>query len=146
MNQTGIMLERAESARHNTERKNWRVPTDFSITLNIIEEEEQHQAQMKDLTIDGALIKTFTDFQPGAMLNLKMKLPKSEPFTLLVQIVYSDPTTPDQQNRYGLRFVEVPKKAKDAFIWYLYEKIQEIYPQKLRDLYPRPPRKKKATS
>jgi hypothetical protein len=80
------------------------------------------------------------------MLNLKMKLPKSEPFTLLVQIVYSDPTTPDQQNRYGLRFVEVPKKAKDAFIWYLYEKIQEIYPQKLRVLYPRPPRKKKATS
>jgi len=146
MNQSGIMLERAESARHNTGRKNWRVPTDFPVVLNELEDDKPLQAQMKDITIDGALVKTDSELQAGAMFNLKMKLPKSEPFKLLVQIVYSDPTTSDQQNRYGLRFVEVPHVAKDALIWFLYEKIHDLYPQKLRDLYPRPGKKKPAAS
>lgn len=144
MNQSGIMLERAASARHNTQRKNWRVPTDFPVQLKAYGEDTLHEGVMKDLTIDGALIKTHSEFPAGSMVELTLQLPKSKPHTFLVQIVYTDPTTPEQQNRYGLRIVDAPNAAKNALTWFLYERIHEVYPQQLRDLYPRPPKRKPA--
>lgn len=144
MNQSGIMLERAESARHNKERKNWRVPADFPIILKNYGEEQQYEGRLKDLNIDGAHIKSTSDFDAGSMLEAKMKLPNSDAFTLLAQVVYRDPTTRDKPNRYGLRFVEIPKSAKEALTWYLYERIRELYPKQLRDLYPAPPKRKSA--
>lgn len=144
MNQSGIMLERAASARHNTQRKNWRVPTNFPIQLKAYGEDALHEGEMKDLTIDGSLIKTHSEFPAGSMIEMTLQLPKSKPFTFLVQIVYSDPTTPEKQNRYGLRFVEIPSAAKSALTWFLYERIHEVYPQQLRELYPRPQKRKPA--
>jgi hypothetical protein len=139
MNQSGIMLERAESARHNKERKNWRVPADFPVIIKKYDEEEQHEGVLKDITIDGGLVKTQDVFQAGSMLDIKMQLPEArEALNFLAQIVYSDPTTSDQQNRYGLRFVEVPAKGKKELMWFLYKKIHELYPRQLRELYPRP--------
>lgn len=142
LSQTGIMLERTESARDNKERRNWRVPCNFEARVQLADQESSHPGRIVDLTIDGAMIYCSATLAPASMVTLTFALPKRETTTITSQVVYVDSSNDGASNRYGLRFVKVPHEGKVGLTWYLYEQIQHIYPKQLGALYPKPPKPK----
>lgn len=142
--QTGIMLERSESADHGKARRDWRVPCKLPIAVKRYGDPKTVTGRIIDLTISGAMIATNFSAEAGSMLELQFDLPKAPvPVMVLAQIVYADPTPEGDINRYGLRFIELTRPNREALMWFLYEQIQSNYPKELRALYPRPSRKKK---
>lgn len=144
--QTGIMLERSESADHRKERRNWRVPCRLPASAKRYNESDTVPSTIIDLTIDGAMIQSTIVAEAGSMLELTFDVPKAKlPVVLLAQIVYTDPTPEGDINRYGTRFLELTRVNREALMWFLYEKIQAAYPRELAALYPRPKRRKEET-
>ena len=142
--QTGIMLERSESADHGKARRDWRVPCKLPVSLKSYGEAKTVQGRFIDMTIEGAMISGGISAKAGAMLEMQFDLPKAQvPVTVRAQVVYSDPTPEGDINRYGVRFLELSRPNREALMWYLYEQIQANYPKELRDLYPRPSKRKK---
>jgi hypothetical protein len=93
---------------------------------------------MVDLTAHGTLIATTYRFEPGEIVDLIFQLPQSAVHRVTAQIVYCDLTDEQGVNRFGLRFVEVKRRAREALTWYLYDRIQSLYIDELRELYPLP--------
>lgn len=98
---------------------------------------EKLKGRMLDLTQNGALIETSASFEAGEMLELIFQLPEFAAHQLMAQVVYSDKTASNGVNRFGLRFIEVKKRAREAITWFLYEKVRVLYADELRELYPR---------
>ena len=133
----GIVLERCETASFRPERRDWRVPTNFPVWLRRPGAKKKLKGRLLDLTENGASVATPAPFDAGDMLELIFQLPEYAAHQLVAQVVYSDKTASNEVNRFGLRFVEVKKRARNAITWYLYDRIRELYPEELRDLYPR---------
>ncbi|MFP6581186.1 MAG: PilZ domain-containing protein [Candidatus Hydrogenedentota bacterium] len=140
VNQGGIMLERSESGLNNRERRNWRVPCNFPVSLQVVEQPEVHSCRMVDITIDGLMLYSKWELEPGAMVSIRFNLPNRPTTVAQCRVVYCDPTPDGDSNRYGLRFEDVKQEGKESLTWFLYERIREIYPRQLSDLYPRPPK------
>lgn len=140
VNQGGIMLERSESGLNNKERRNWRVPCSFPVSLQEVDHPEVHSCRMVDLTIDGLMLYSKSALDPGATVSISFSLPNRPKTTTRCRVVYCDPTPDGDSNRYGLRFEEIPHEGKESLIWFLYERIRDIYPRQLSDLYPSPPK------
>ena len=133
----GIVLERCETASFRPERRDWRVPADFPVWLRRPGAKRKLKGRLLDLTEKGASVATPAPFDAGDVLELIFQLPEYAAHQLVAQVVYSDKTASNEVNRFGLRFVEVKKRARNAITWYLYDRIRELYPEELRDLYPR---------
>ena len=133
----GLMLERSETASQRPERRDWRVPTDFSVWVRTPGKRKKLKGRMLDLTQNGALVETSAPFEAGEMLELIFQLPEFAAHQLVAQVVYSDKTASNGVNRFGLRFVEMKKRVRDAITWFLYAQVHELYPDELRELYPR---------
>ncbi len=133
----GIVLERCETASFRSERRDWRVPADFPVWLRRPGTKKKLKGRLLDLTENGASVATPASFDAGDVLELIFQLPEYAAHQVAAQIVYSDKTASKEINRFGLRFVEVNKRARNAITWYLYDRIRELYPEELRDLYPR---------
>lgn len=134
----GLMVERAEAPTDRQRRRDWRVPADFPVWVRSAGDGDKIKGRMVDLTAHGALIATNFRFQAGEVVELIFQLPQSAVHRLTAQIVYSDPTDESGVNRFGLRFVEVKPRAREAITWFLYDRIQALYNEELRELYPLP--------
>lgn len=132
----GIMLERCETAAHRTERRDWRVPTDLDAKIRQRGTTDSAEARMLDLTDSGTLITTTAPFKAGDMVEVVFQLPDFAAHRVTAQVVYSNRTDASGINQFGLRFVEMNHGARGAITWFLYEKIQDLYPETLRDMYP----------
>lgn len=133
---SGIMLERAESADDRTARTDWRVPTNLSIWIRPPGVKEKTKGRMLDLTDGGSLIVSEASFRAGELVELIFQLPDCAAYQLVAQVVYAGAANENGMKRFGLRFVDVPRAAKEALIWYLYNRIQAEYGDDLRELYP----------
>ena len=132
----GIMIERCETAEHRTERRDWRVPTDLSVEVRSPKATEGKAARMLDLTDAGALLTTAARFSAGDMVEMRFQLPDNAPHRVLAQVVYSNKTGAKDCNKFGLRFIQMNRAARSTITWFLYERIQDLYPDVLRDMYP----------
>jgi c-di-GMP-binding flagellar brake protein YcgR len=94
------------------------------------------KGRMVDLTAHGALIATNYSFEAGEVVDLIFQLPQTAVHRVKAQIVYCDLTDETGANRFGLRFVEVKPRAREAITWFLYDRIQSLYNEELRELYP----------
>jgi hypothetical protein len=72
----------------------------------------------------------------GDIVELIFQLPQSAVHRLTAQVVYCDLTNEAGVNRFGLRFLEVKRRAREAITWFLYDRIQSLYNEELRELYP----------
>ena len=112
----------------------------YSVSLkneaNLWCDEKKHKGVLQNLTISGAQLITHAPFDAGDVLELTIQFPDSIPRHISVQIVYSDKTKEADTNRFGVRFIEIAPHIQEMITWYLYEKIQELYPRQLREMYP----------
>lgn len=132
----GLMVERAEAPTDQQRRRDWRVPADYPVWVRSAEDEDKIKGRMVDLTAHGALIATNFRFQAGEVVELIFQLPQSAVHRVRAQIVYCDMTDETGVNRFGLRFLEVKSRAREAITWFLYDRIQSLYNEELRELYP----------
>ena len=132
----GIMLERCETAAHRAERRDWRVPTDLDVEIRCPGAAEAAKARMVNLTDSGTLLTTMAPFNAGDMVEVHFQLPDFAAHRLTAQVIYSDKTRANGINQFGLRFVDMNHGARNAITWFLYGRIQDLYPEILRDMYP----------
>jgi c-di-GMP-binding flagellar brake protein YcgR len=134
----GLMIERAEAPTDQQRRRDWRVPADFPVWIRSSGQADKIKGRMVDLTAHGTLIATNYRFDPGEKVELIFQLPQSAVHRLTAQIVYCDLTDETGVNRFGLRFLDVNRRAREALTWFLYDRIQTLYMDELRELYPLP--------
>lgn len=132
----GIMLERSETSIARYERRDWRVPTDFSVWVRRPGLKKKLRGHLLDLTEKGARAAMSTGFQAGELVELAFELPESSAHLLEAQVMYCEDTHCDGVCHLGLQFVEVNKRARDAITWFLYDRVRELYAEELRELYP----------
>ena len=132
----GIMLERCETSIGRFERRDWRVPADFSVWLRRPGSKEKLRGRLLDLTEQGARAEISSDFQAGELVELIIQLPQSAAHLLVAQVMYCEDRRIDGARHLGLRFVEVDKRARDAITWFLYDRVRELYAEEVRDMYP----------
>jgi c-di-GMP-binding flagellar brake protein YcgR len=135
----GLMLERAESCAGGQRRRDWRVPADYPVWLRIHGATDKLRGRMRDLTAGGTMVSTSAHFESGDLVEMIFQLPEFAVNRLIAQVVYCDTTDENGVNRFGLRFVEVKKRAREAITWFLYDRIQALYNDELRELYPANP-------
>lgn len=132
----GLMIERAEAPTDQQRRRDWRVPADFPVWVRSSGDSNKIKGRMVDLTAHGTLIATTYRFEPGEIVELIFQLPQSAVHRLTAQIVYCDLTDETGINRFGLRFLDVKPRVREALTWFLYDRIQSLYNDELRELYP----------
>jgi c-di-GMP-binding flagellar brake protein YcgR len=135
----GLMLERAESCADGQRRRDWRVTTDYPVWLRTQGSTEKLKGRMRDLTANGTMVTTSSHFEPGDLVEMVYQLPEFSVNRLVAQVVYSDTTDENGVNRYGLRFVHVNPRARESIMWFLYDRIQSLYNEELREMYPANP-------
>ena len=138
-NAGGLMLDRAESCEDGQRRRDWRVPTDYPVWLRVNGDTEKFKGRMRDLTANGSMVTTSAHFEPGDTVEMVFQLPEFAVNRLVAQVVYSDTTDENGINRFGLRFIDVKKRAREAITWFLYDRIQALYNDELHAMYPANP-------
>lgn len=132
----GVMLRRSESATYRAQRSDWRVPTDFSVYIRRDGTDEKFAGRMLDLTQNGSLVATTGEFEVGDDVEMFFQLPGFAAHRLFAKIVYSDKSAPSGPSHFGLRFTKVGRESRETIVWYLYDRIWELYAEELRELYP----------
>jgi len=135
----GLMLDRAESCADGQRRRDWRVTADYPVWLRVQGDTEKLKGRMRDLTAKGSMVTTSAHFDPGDLVEMIYQLPEFSVNRLVAQVVYSDTTDENGVNRFGLRFVHVSSRAREAITWFLYDRIQALYDDELREMYPANP-------
>jgi hypothetical protein len=106
------------------------------VWIRSVSDQNKIKGRMVDLTAHGTLVATTFRFDAGEVVELIFQLPHSAVHRLTAQIVYSDLTDEHGINRFGLRFLDVNRRAREALTWFLYDRIQSLYTSELRELYP----------
>jgi len=132
----GIILERCETSVARYERRDWRVPADFSVWLRRPGSKDKLRGRLLDLTEQGARAEIASEFQAGELVELIIQLPQFAAHLLVAQVMYCEDKQFDRVFHLGLRFVDVDRRARDAITWYLYDRVRELYAEEVRDMYP----------
>ncbi len=135
----GLMLDRAESCADGQRRRDWRVAADYPVWLRVQGDPEKLKGRMRDLTAKGSMVTTSAHFESGDIVEMIFQLPEFSVNRLVAQVVYSDTTDENGVNRFGLRFIDVKPRAREAITWFLYDRIQSLYNEELREMYPENP-------
>jgi c-di-GMP-binding flagellar brake protein YcgR len=105
--------------------------------INTLNEARLHEAQLVDLSAEGALVETRSEFDSGEILNVSFTLPSQPTRALRARVIHYDAPTMLRSGKLGLRFTEVPPDSRETLTIFLYREIRERYPKELRAMYPR---------
>lgn len=133
----GIVLRRSPGGCYIKHRQNWRVPTDLPIRLRDVGRMRERMARMINLSSEGTLIETDVVYEVGSSADLVFTLPKQPTCTLTARVIRHENEGQRQRPRFALWFAKVPNDARRALTWFLWKRIQELYPSDVRSLYPR---------
>jgi hypothetical protein len=137
-NSPGIMLERAETATHPKQRREYRVPYDADIDLYHLSSEEFSSARIIDVSGGGVRIASNGLFAVGDHLVLTVQWPNDLEFEYPVRILYARPPKLLRHTYgYGVRFGAIEPEPKRALVEFLSREIARRYPEELQALYPR---------
>lgn len=133
----GVILQRAEASTYLKHRRSWRVTCDLPVMINSLSEARLHEAHLVDLSAEGALVESQSEFEPGDLLNVSFTLPQHPTRALRARVIHYDPPTMLRSGKLGLKFTEVPPDSRESLTVFLYREIRERYPKELRAMYPR---------
>ncbi|MEK7792887.1 MAG: PilZ domain-containing protein [Candidatus Hydrogenedentota bacterium] len=134
--ESGVVLQRSESADYLKYRRSWRVPTDLPAQLRAVEEDRIWPGRVVDLSADGALVNTDAEIGDNRLFVFSMQFPGRGPNAASGRIVHR--VHDGGVVRLGVRFERLPRDTRHTLTWFLYKEIRRLYPEQLRELYPRP--------
>lgn len=134
----GIMLERAESASHLKQRRDYRVPFEADIVVLHQSSGGASMARTLDVSGGGLRMASNESFAVGDHLTLTIEWPNDFDYEYPVRVMYARPPKLLRHTYgYGLRFGETEADARRALTEFLSREIARRYPEELRALYPR---------
>ncbi len=144
---TGIILERSESAEHRTHRTTWRVPTDISVVVQT-ENDQRFTAIMENLSAEGALLRAHPLLGLRTPLRLNFALDKEHGNQVVDgRICYAqeaDGLANPPIQHYGVRFYEMSPATRRLLTLFLYHHVRKLYPRDVAAMYPRVRRRKQS--
>ena len=142
---SGIILERSESADQRTHRTSWRVPTNIDIIFRTPHSAEQFPAVMEDISADGASLRALPALHVRTPLELGFALDREHGQQVVkARICYVHEESGLQDSaalRYGVRFTSMPPATRRLLTLYLYHHVRKLYPRDVAAMYPRTRRK-----
>ena len=138
----GLVLERSPGGiKMYKHRDSWRVPTDFSVKLNLDSEPGEHEAPMLNISAGGVMLRTELELDFASELLLTIPLPGEKVFSVRGKVVHISEMSGDLQNctaRFiGVRFMETDAETSRSITHYVWRRVRQLYPDQLRALYPR---------
>ena len=133
----GVLIERRASVVYMKHRKNWRVPVDLPTWIKSLGGEERHEGRILDLCDDGAKLTTKAKFDVGEEVRIVLQLPRAPSHRVVVTVIYCADEKRDGTRSYGLRFDEISDRGRHTLTRFLSKRIQDIYPNDIRVMYPR---------
>lgn len=145
--ETGVVLERSESAEQRTHRTSWRVPTDINVVFRTPNATENFSAVMEDLSADGCQIRTHPVLSIRTPIEMAFALDREHGNQIVegrVCYVQEDSNLqPSPALRYGVRFVQIPPAARRLLTLFLYHQVRKLYPKDVAAMYPRTRRRQR---
>lgn len=139
--ESGIILERSESAEQRTHRSSWRVPTDISVVFRTPDSPERYSAVMEDLSAEGALVRAHPVLAVRTPVELSFALDREHGQQLVeARVCYAHEETGLQAPaalRYGMRFTNMSPATRRLLTLYLYHHVRRLYPKDVAAMYPR---------
>ncbi len=143
--ESGIILERSESADQRTHRTSWRVPTDINVVFRTPNSPERYSAVMEDLSAEGALLRAHPVLPVRTPLEMTFALDREHgPQIVEGRICYAHEETDLQAPaalRYGVRFTNMTPATRRLLTLFLYHHVRKLYPKDVAAMYPRTRRK-----
>ncbi len=143
--ESGIILERSESADQRTHRTSWRVPTDINVVFRTPHSQERYSAVMEDLSAEGALIRAHPVLPVRTPIEMTFALDRVHgQQTMEGRICYAHEETELRAPaalRYGVRFSNMTPATRRLLTLYLYHHVRKLYPKDVAAMYPRTRRK-----
>ncbi len=133
----GVLIERRASTAYMKHRRSWRVPVDLPTWITSLGDEERHSGHILDLCDDGAKLTTKAQFDVGEEVRIVLQLPRAPGHRVDAIVIYSADKKRDGTSSYGLRFNEISGRGRHSLTRFLSKRIQEIYPNDIRAMYPR---------
>lgn len=143
--ESGIIVERSESADQRTHRTSWRVPTDINVVFRAPFAPERYSAVMEDLSADGALLRAHPVLPVSSPLEMSFALDREHgPQLVEGRICYAQEETELQAAsgfHYGVRFTNMTPATRRLLTLFLYHHVRKLYPREVAAMYPRTRRK-----
>lgn len=132
----GLVVRRPPSDTiRNNHRSAWRVPADFQVTMKHHVHPRRVEVPVINISAGGMLLKTGMRVEVGDSIDLRFTLPgELEEDTLLARVmhVFSPPGSEDSENLVGLLFVNPEQASRKALSNYIWRRLRELDPNKLR--------------
>lgn len=139
--ESGIILERSESADQRTHRTSWRVPTDIGVVFRHSGAPERYSAVMEDLSAEGALLRAHPILPVRTELEMSFALDREHGLQVVEgRICYAHEETDLQAPsalRYGVRFTQMSAATRRLLTLFLYHHVRKLYPRDVAAMYPR---------
>ncbi len=128
----GILLQRTGEIRRHLHRDRVRVPTDLIVQVKEQIHVRKYNADVINLSVGGAQIRTDAPFDFSSIVELTLSLPGEPACTALGQVVHAaedDQPRPNGPHRFlGVRFIDLDPDAERSIARYIGQRLRELYP------------------
>jgi hypothetical protein len=146
MPDTGIILERSESAEHRTHRTAWRVPTDITAAIQLDGNDQRFSAVVENLSTDGALLRAHPVLAIRTPLRVAFPLDREHGLRVVeARVCYAkeaEALEAKPVQYYGVRFTSIDAETQRLLTLFLYHHVRKLYPKDVAAMYPRTRRRK----
>lgn len=132
----GLVVKRPPSEMSRTSHRSaWRVPADFSVRMKHHVHPRRVEVPVINVSAGGMLLKTEMDVEVGDSIDLQFTLPGELKEDLLLGRVMHVSTPPgigSNERMVGLLFVSPEVRSREALSNYIWRRLREMDPNKLR--------------
>ena len=136
-----LVLQRTSNLLRAERRRAWRVPVHGACDARRHGGSDSFEVQVVDLSTEGTLIETDHPWEIDDMIALRLPLPGSPGELTVGRVIRKDPAElwDGAKPRYGVWFVEVPVQVRRYLTYYVWKRLQELYPEEIAGLFPGSP-------
>lgn len=134
-----LLLRRSASVKRFDRRRTWRVPLRTRTKVSRLDEPRGFTALVVDVSAQGAQLHTMGHFELGETITFRLHLPEELPHQVSAKVVRLKSAIRDGQTAYalGVLFEELSGPARKALTFYIWKRLQELYPRETRMLFRR---------
>lgn len=134
-----LLLRRSASVERFDRRRTWRVPLRTQTKVSHLDEPGEFSAVVANVSAQGALLHTGGPFTLGEIITFHLHLPDESPHRVSAKVVRLKTATRDGEtaSTLGVLFQELSGPARKALTFYIWKRLQELFPRETRMLFRR---------
>ncbi|MFO7973652.1 MAG: PilZ domain-containing protein [Candidatus Hydrogenedentota bacterium] len=134
-----LLLRRSASVQRFDRRRTWRVPLHTRTKVSRLDEPRTFPALVVDVSAEGAQLHTMGPFDLGEIITFRLHLPEEVPHQVCAKVVRLKSGSRDGQSAsaLGVLFQGLSGPARKALTFYIWKRLQELFPRETRKLFRR---------